>query len=142
MFHQLCVKLDKAGKIGGGLTFHGLRHTVATKLADAGADDKTIAAITGHKSMSQIQRYTRTASQKRRGIASQPVGIVHILVAGETTIDRLAQQTNKTMPTIPTRPVVRQHGTCKSGEAKGIIKFPVSEKPSVGGDPNSEEFKL
>jgi integrase len=56
----------KAGKSGAGLTFQGLRHTVATKLADAGADDKTIAAITGHKSMSQIQRYTRTACQKRR----------------------------------------------------------------------------
>jgi len=48
------VKLAKAGKITSGLTFHGLRHTAATKLADAGADDKTIAAITGHKSMSQI----------------------------------------------------------------------------------------
>ena len=70
MFRQLYVKLAKAGKTGSGLTFHGLCHTVATTLADAGADDKTIAAITGHKSMSQIQRYTRTASQKRRAKAA------------------------------------------------------------------------
>ena len=64
------MTLAKAGKIGPGQTFHGLRHTVATKMADAGADDKTIAAITGHKSMSQIQRYTRTASHKRRAKAA------------------------------------------------------------------------
>ena len=64
------MTLATAGKIGPGQTFHGLRHTVATKMADAGADDKAIAAITGHKSMSQIQRYTRTASQKRRAKAA------------------------------------------------------------------------
>jgi integrase len=70
MFHKYRGAMLKAGKIGAGLTFHGLRHTVATKLADAGSDDKTIAAITGNKSMSQIQRYTRTASQKRRATAA------------------------------------------------------------------------
>jgi integrase len=70
MFAKFRGEMLKAGKIGAGLTFHGLRHTVATKLADAGADDKTIAAVTGHKSMSQIQRYTRTASQKRRATAA------------------------------------------------------------------------
>ena len=70
MFHRYREEMLKAGKIGASLTFHGLRHTVATKLAEAGADDKTIAAITGHKSMSQIRRYTRTASQKRRATAA------------------------------------------------------------------------
>jgi site-specific recombinase XerD len=64
------VKFAKAGKVCQRITFHGLRHTAATKLADAGADDKTIAAITGYKSMSQIQRYTRTASQKHRATAA------------------------------------------------------------------------
>jgi integrase len=31
-------QLENEGKVGTGLTFHGLRHTVGTKLADAGAD--------------------------------------------------------------------------------------------------------
>jgi integrase len=35
MFQQICVKLAKTAKIGSGLTFHGLRHTVTIRLADA-----------------------------------------------------------------------------------------------------------
>jgi integrase len=51
-----------------GLTdfhFHGLRHTAATALADKGASDQEIAAITGHKSASMVRRYTKKAEQKR-----------------------------------------------------------------------------
>jgi integrase len=58
----------ESGKIGK--IDVGLRHTAATKLADARADAETIAAITGHKSTSHIQHYTRTASQKRRAKAT------------------------------------------------------------------------
>ena len=39
-FRKIREKLFKAGKVGRGLTFHGLRHTVATKLADAGASTR------------------------------------------------------------------------------------------------------
>jgi site-specific recombinase XerD len=62
MFQMLGAVL-KARKMNSGLTFPSLRHPAATKLTDSGANDKTIAAITGDKSMSQIQCYTRTASQ-------------------------------------------------------------------------------
>ena len=65
-FFKLIRKLESEKKIGTGLTFHGLRHTVATTLADAGADDRTIAAMTGHKSLAMVQRYTAKADQKRR----------------------------------------------------------------------------
>lgn len=47
------------------LHFHGLRHTTATALAEAGASAKEIAAITGHKSTQMVERYTKQASQKR-----------------------------------------------------------------------------
>jgi len=59
------VKFAKAGKICKGLTFHGLRHTAATKLADTGADDKTIAAITGHKSSDTQERRATSAARQR-----------------------------------------------------------------------------
>ena len=48
-----------------GLTFHGLRHTAATKLAEAGCSDMEIAAITGHKSPAMVRRYTDKANQGR-----------------------------------------------------------------------------
>ncbi len=57
----------KAMKVAGleGLTFHGLRYTAATNLAEAGCSLKEIAAITGHKSLGMIEKYTREADQKK-----------------------------------------------------------------------------
>ena len=48
-----------------GLTFHGLRYTAAARLADAGCTLKEIASVTGHKSLAMIEKYTRSADQKR-----------------------------------------------------------------------------
>ena len=44
---------------------HGLRHAAATRLAEAGASPHQIAAITGHKSLTEVSRYTKTADQIR-----------------------------------------------------------------------------
>lgn len=57
-------------RLGVEKAFHGLRHTAATMLADAGADDRTIAAVTGHKSASMVRKYTRRADQKKRAKAA------------------------------------------------------------------------
>jgi integrase len=46
-------------------TFHGLRYAMARRLAEQGATTHQIAAITGHKSLREIERYTRAASQAR-----------------------------------------------------------------------------
>ena len=64
-FGRLRDRLENEGKIGAGLTFHGLRHTVATKLADAGADAETIAAVTGHKSLAMVRHYTESRDKKK-----------------------------------------------------------------------------
>ena len=55
-----------------GFTFHYLRHTVATKLVDAGASTRVIQSITGHATPQQVETYVATANKKRlakRGIA-------------------------------------------------------------------------
>ena len=44
---------------------HGLRATCATRLAYARATPHQIMAWTGHKSLSQVQHYTRAADQLR-----------------------------------------------------------------------------
>ena len=44
---------------------HGLRKAAARRLADAGCTTKQIAAVTGHKSLAEIERYTRAADQER-----------------------------------------------------------------------------
>lgn len=43
---------------------HGLRKAASRRLADAGCTTHEIAAITGHKTLAEIQRYTVAAEQK------------------------------------------------------------------------------
>ncbi|MDD2705519.1 MAG: tyrosine-type recombinase/integrase [Acidocella sp.] len=46
------------------LHFHGLRHSAAVRLAEAGCSPHEIAAVTGHKSLSMVSRYTDQARQE------------------------------------------------------------------------------
>jgi integrase len=46
-------------------TAHGLRKTTATRLANAGFTPDQIKAITGHKSLAEVERYIRAADQIR-----------------------------------------------------------------------------
>ena len=48
-----------------GLQFHGLRHTAGQLLAEAGATDREIMAILGHRTAAMVGRYTRGADQER-----------------------------------------------------------------------------
>lgn len=64
-FYRTLRTLIKAGVIRKGQTFHGLRHTVGGKLAEAGADGETIAAWLGHSTTRMAGHYTRRASRAR-----------------------------------------------------------------------------
>jgi integrase/recombinase XerD len=44
---------------------HGLRSAVATRLANSGASQFEIMAITGHKSLKEVERYTKAANRKK-----------------------------------------------------------------------------
>src|SRR5262249_17458607 len=46
-------------------TFHGLRKASLTRLADAGCTAHEIAAISGHRTLAEVERYTRKADQQR-----------------------------------------------------------------------------
>jgi integrase len=46
------------------LSVHGLRKAVCCRLAEAGCTEKEIGAITGHKTLRMLQRYTEAADQK------------------------------------------------------------------------------
>lgn len=53
-----------------GLVFHGIRKAAASRLAEAGCSVHEIASITGHRSLSEIERYTREANQKANATAA------------------------------------------------------------------------
>ena len=48
------------------LAAHGLRKAAAARLAEAGATDREIMAITGHRTAKEVTRYTASADQKKR----------------------------------------------------------------------------
>lgn len=54
-----------AAGLPDGLSFHGLRHTAAAKMAEAGCTASEIMAVTGHKSLKVAEHYIRQASQEK-----------------------------------------------------------------------------
>jgi integrase len=56
----------QAERIGlSGLSPHGLRKAACRRLAEAGCSANEIAALSGHKSLNEVARYTRAADQAR-----------------------------------------------------------------------------
>ena len=65
-FQQWFVRMAKRAGIEGK-SAHGLRKALATHLAESGATAHEIAAVTGHKTLSEVERYTAAAN--RAGLA-------------------------------------------------------------------------
>ncbi|MGA7329056.1 MAG: tyrosine-type recombinase/integrase [Rhodomicrobium sp.] len=65
-FFKLLRSLKEAGKIGSGLTFHGLRHTAASVMAENGASAEDISAVLGWKNSAMAMHYAETADRSRR----------------------------------------------------------------------------
>jgi integrase len=60
-FGEAC---DKAG-LPSACTFHGLRKAACRRLAEAGCTVHEIAAISGHATLKEVERYTKAADQQR-----------------------------------------------------------------------------
>ncbi len=60
--------MAKAIKAAGivGVTAHGLRATLPTDLAERGATLHELQAVTGHRQMAMVEKYTRKADQRQR----------------------------------------------------------------------------
>jgi len=67
-FRQAC----NAAGLPKRCSSHGLRKAVARQLAEAGHSTRQIMAVGGWKSMSEVERYTRAASQQRLAEATVP----------------------------------------------------------------------
>ena len=53
--------LQRAGITG--LRFHDLRHEAVSRLVEAGLSDQEVAAISGHKCMQMLKRYTHLRAE-------------------------------------------------------------------------------
>lgn len=63
-WQRLRSKLLKRKLINPGLTLKGLRHTVATILAEMGYDERTIADMLGQKTTEMARHYSRRADKR------------------------------------------------------------------------------
>jgi hypothetical protein len=61
------------------LSLHGLRKAAATRLASAGCTHHEIKAITGHKTLSEIERYTREAEKAQLAVSGMGRKVVAML---------------------------------------------------------------
>jgi integrase len=86
--------------------FHDLRHTAATRMADAGADPFTLAAILGHSDIRMTARYTHATDEAKRRAVDRLVAPT-ALHAGETP----AVPVNA----LPLKPTVNAVGSAKFG---------------------------
>jgi integrase len=59
-------KLLDIDAVSPGLTLKGLRHTVATILAEMGMDDRAIADMLGQRTITMAQHYSRRAKRTRK----------------------------------------------------------------------------
>jgi integrase len=69
---------------------HGLRKTAATRLANAGCGPDRVKAITGHKSLSEVERYTKAADQ--RHLARQAM---NMLQAEQNKTEKLSNRRSR-----------------------------------------------
>jgi integrase len=56
---------DQSWWSGRSLSAHGLRKATARRLAELGCSAHQIAAVTGHATLTEVQRYTAAADRKR-----------------------------------------------------------------------------
>jgi len=63
-FYNSFVDWCQAAGLPAGCSPHGLRKAAARRLAEAGCTTHQIAAITGHKTLAEVARYTRAVDQK------------------------------------------------------------------------------
>lgn len=61
-FKPAWFKALRSSKIKG-LRFHDLRHEAVSRLVEAGLNDQEVAAISGHKSMQMLKRYTHLRAE-------------------------------------------------------------------------------
>ena len=69
-----------------------------------------------------------------RRVAAQPLGVVHVLVAGQPPEHRLAQQAGQPVAAVLAGAHVRQRIGTRVGQTQRVTQLAVSQQPGIGGD--------
>jgi integrase len=72
----------KAARLPEKCSFHGLRKAACRRLAEAGCSVNEIAAISGHATLREVQRYTKAVDQERMARAAMARQVNDIATTG------------------------------------------------------------
>jgi hypothetical protein len=86
------------------------------------------------------QRRLAANNPTHRGIMTQALGVVDILISGEAAEHRLPQHADQGMATVLTGAVGENLAGHRT-EAERIVEFPVREQAGVGGDHRSAKLE-
>jgi len=75
-------------------------------------------------------------------IVTQPLGVVDILIPGQATVNRPAQQRRHAVADVVAGPEVKQVSGNQLRQSRRIIKIAIGEKTGVRTDPRSVELQL
>ncbi len=75
-------------------------------------------------------------------VETEPVGIIHVVVAAKASKNGLAELLDKTVATVLPTTVVRECVPGVLAQSDCIIQFPVRQQPSVGSDLRTVGLKL
>ena len=63
--HTFRRALNRAGITTGDVSLHTLRHTALSRMIAMGIDDFTVMAISGHRSVRMLERYTHPTDARK-----------------------------------------------------------------------------
>ena len=89
---KLIRNLEKDGVVAKGLTFHGLRHTMATQVSELGFDNKTIADMLGQKSEVMAAHYSRSAN-----LLNKLKPVIDLMSEADHARTKVSNKTEKTV---------------------------------------------
>lgn len=92
MFEAACARAKvKTGRKTGGVSFHCLRHTGASRMLAAGVDVKTVMRIGGWKNLAVLERYLHPTDEAAQAAVNS--------IAGHAAITRKAERGRKSKKT-------------------------------------------
>ena len=75
-------------------------------------------------------------------IMGQPFSVVDVLVAGETTENRLTNEAGQFVADVPATPTIAEDGRGEIRETENVVQLPIGEQATVGRDASAMELEL
>jgi hypothetical protein len=77
-----------------------------------------------------------------RRIMAQALGVVHVIISGETPEHGLPKQPDQSMAAVPVGARIGEQIAGHCAETEGVVEFAIGQQFGIGGDPRTMELKL